>query len=248
MTAGKLQWLNWCKDGFLGLLFPNNCWLCGFLIPENAKRLCGRCEEALTTDPHESCPRCGGTVGPYMNLEEGCPTCKKEGYAFDRALRLGPYQGVLRDAILRIKDNRAEPFAEILGRLWAERLAPRLRALKPQVVVPVPLHWTRRYWERGFNQSEIFARCLAKSLQIPCYPHCVRRLRRTPQQSQQASRAARRENVHGAFRARTRYQLAGKTILLVDDVLTTGATVNEVTKALKALRPATIIVAVLAHA
>jgi ComF family protein len=126
-------------------------------------------------------------------------------------------------------------------------LAPRLRDIYPQAVVPVPLHWTRRYWERGFNQSEILARCLGKSLQIPCYPYCIRRLRRTPRQTYQATAAARRDNVRGAFQARSQYNLAGKAVLLVDDVLTTGATANEAARALQVLKPSRIVVAVLAH-
>ena len=160
---------------------------------------------------------------------------------------MGPYQELLRDVILRLKNSRHETLAEIIGNLWAYHLAPRLRDLSPQVVVPVPLHWTRRYWERGFNQSEILARCLAKSLQIPCYPHCLRRLRRTPRQTQQETPAARYENVRGAFKARSRYSLTGKSVLLVDDVLTTGATANEAARALRVLKPARIMVVVLAH-
>jgi ComF family protein len=153
----------------------------------------------------------------------------------------------LREVILRLKNSREENLAEIIGGVWARHMTLRLRELAPQAVVPVPLHWTRRYWERGFNQSEILARCLAKNLQIPCYPYCIRRLRRTPRQTYQTNAAARRANVRGAFQARSHYDLAGKTVLLVDDVLTTGATANEVARAMATLKPARIVVAVLAH-
>jgi ComF family protein len=162
-------------------------------------------------------------------------------------MRLGPYEGLLREVILRLKGRRGENLAEVIGRVWARHMTPRLRDLSPQAVVPVPLHWTRRYWERGFNQSEILARCLARSLQIPCLPHCIRRLRRTPRQTYQTSAAARRENVRGAFAPRSHHDVAGKTVLLVDDVLTTGATANEAARALASLKPARIVVVVLAR-
>lgn len=245
--ANTLRWLSLLKDGLLQLLYPKTCWVCGRFLQEMAGPLCPECEHTITTDPHATCPRCSSSVGPFVNLDEGCSHCRGEKFAYDRALRLGPYEGLLREVILRLKNSREESLAEVIGGVWANHLAPRLRELSPQAVVPVPLHWTRRYWERGFNQSEILARCLAKTLQIPCYPHCVRRVRRTPRQTQKESPAARRDNVRGAFQARARHDLAGKTVLLVDDVLTTGATANEVARTMRVLKPARIIVVVLAH-
>jgi len=159
---------------------------------------------------------------------------------------MGPYEGLLRSVILRLKNSREENLAEVIGTVWSRTMLPRLQRLSPQAIVPVPLHWTRRYWERGFNQSEILAKCLAKSLHIPCYPRCVRRLRRTPRQTYQTG-ADRRGNVRGAFQIRPGYPLAGKHLLLVDDVLTTGATAHEVALALRQFKPAAITVVVLAH-
>jgi ComF family protein len=241
------RWLSGLKEGLINLLYPNTCWVCGRLNPESPARLCPSCEQLLTTDPHPTCPRCSISLGPHVAQADGCVHCREKTFAYDRALRLGAYEGLLREVIIRLKNSREETLAEIIGGVWARHLTPRLLELSPQAVVPVPLHWTRRYWERGFNQSEIMARCLGQSLQIPCYPYCIRRLRRTPRQTYQASAAARRDNVRGAFQARSRYNLAGKTVLLVDDVLTTGATANEAARALRALKPSRIVVVVLAH-
>jgi ComF family protein len=247
MSLPIFRWLATFKSGLTGLLYPNTCWVCGRFIPESQARLCQTCEEGLTKDPHSTCPRCSSSVGPFAPTEQGCGHCRNMHFAFDGAVRLGPYEGLLREAVIRLKSSRDENLAEIIGNVWAERLRPRLQDLAPQAVVPVPLHWTRRYWERGFNQSEILARCLAKSLHVRCYPYCLRRLRRTPRQTQQESPTARRDNVRGAFRSRSRYDLAGKTVLLVDDVMTTGATADEAARALRVLKPARIVVAVLAH-
>lgn len=240
------RWLSILKTGLLELLYPNTCWVCGRFLADGQASVCVACEHLLTTDSAPTCRRCSSSIGPFVN-DEDCARCRGQHFAFDAAIRLGPYEGLLREVILRLKNSREENLAEVIGTMWARHVAPRLSDLHAQVVVPVPLHWTRRYWERGFNQSEILARCLARHLQIPCYPHCVRRLRRTPRQTHQLTATARRDNVHGAFRARPQYNLTGQTVLLVDDVLTTGATANEAARALRILKPGRIVVVVLAH-
>lgn len=171
--------------------------------------------------------------------------CANEKLHFDAAFRLGPYDGLLRDAILRMKYGKDEVLAEVLGEMWARSLATRLNPC-PDVIVPVPLHWTRS-WKRGFNQSEVLARSLARRLKLPCHGRILRRCRRTPQQAGIQSPTARRDNVRNAFALRPTSNLSGKIVLLVDDVLTTGATANEAARTLRHLQPAQIIVAVLAH-
>jgi ComF family protein len=150
------------------------------------------------------------------------------------------------DAVLKLKHHDGEGLAELLGKLWVGRDEQRFRSFGVDVVVPVPLHWFRR-WRRGHNQSAAIARGLASCLQIPCFPSWLRRLRNTPAQTTQ-SPAGRRENVRGAFRARRRARLKGKSVLLVDDVMTTGATANEAARALRAAGATRVTVAVLARA
>ena len=239
------QTVRFLGDGLLQLLYPNVCWICQARQTELRDGVCPPCEQQLTADPHPSCPRCSSTVGPFVNLEDGCSNCRREHYAFDRAIRLGPYDGALRNTILRMKVPGAIDLAEVVGSLWARHATPRLQDQKPSLVIPVPLHWTRR-WRRGFNQSEILARALARALGIPCRPSWLRRSRRTAPQTRQ-SPAQRRANVHNAIQARAGLDLSGQTVLLVDDVLTSGATVHEAARALRHAKPAHILVAVLAH-
>jgi ComF family protein len=144
-----------------------------------------------------------------------------------------------------MKHGPDELLAEFVAALWAEEVRPRLRALAAEVVIPVPLHWRRRL-ARGYNQSEVLARALAGALGLPCRPVWLRRVRPTPQQTRQTP-AGRRTNVRGAFRCRPWARLRGRTVLLVDDVLTTGSTCDEAARALRAAGAVRVVVAVLAH-
>ena len=114
------------------------------------------------------------------------------------------------------------------------------------MLVPVPLHWRRR-WLRGYNQSEALAHGLAARLRLPCGSCGLRRIRATPMQTSQTL-AGRRDNVRGAFAAAPNVRTAGKTVLLVDDVMTTGATASEAARALKAAGARRVVVAVLTRA
>jgi ComF family protein len=159
---------------------------------------------------------------------------------------MGPYvdKGLLRKLILKMKYPSGEGLAEALGELWACHLDKRLRELKADVIVPVPLHWWRR-WTRGYNQSAVLAQALAHQLRIPCRTRWLRRARNTPRQVKQSA-PDRRKNMRNAFSASARTELRGKTVLLVDDVLTTGSTANDAARALCAAGAIRVVVAVLA--
>jgi ComF family protein len=231
--------------GLLHLLYPGACAACGRPLPAEQAHFCAACHATLTADPHPVCPRCAGTVGPFVPLADGCTRCRDVSLHFESALRLGPYDGRLRELVLRMKHGSGEGLAELLGLLWAEQAGTRLRALGATAVVPVPLHWRRR-WARGYNQSEALARALAGHLGVPCRPRWLRRVRHTPMQTRQAP-SQRPRNVRDAFRARPG-ACAGQVVLLVDDVLTTGSTASEAARALHAAGAARVVVAVLARA
>jgi ComF family protein len=231
--------------GLLHLLYPGACHVCDVPLPPGAGPFCDPCRKALTVDPWPQCPRCAGNVGPFAAVTLNCPHCRSDSFPFDRVIRLGPYDGRLREVILRMKHSTGEALAELVGELWASCAEARLREMGAQLVVPIPLHWRRR-WRRGYNQSAALARALAAQLGLPCRPSCLRRVRHTPQQASQ-SVAARRENVRGAFQARGRLA-DGPTVLLVDDVLTTGSTAAEAARALRDAGAKRVVVAVLARA
>jgi ComF family protein len=199
----------------------------------------------LTNDPASTCPRCAASVGPHAVVEDGCTQCRGEHFHFEKVIRLGPYDGLLRELILRLKHSTGETLAELLGELWAEATESRTRDLAADLVIPVPLHWWRRF-RRGYNQSEALAYSLARRLRLPCWPGWLHRIRHTAKQTLQAPNE-RKENIRGAFRARFRAGLRGKVVLLVDDVLTSGTTCSEAARALCAAGAARVIIAVLAR-
>jgi len=245
------SWLTRCAEtgrelgrGLLHLLYPALCHFCGRSIPDDGP-FCDACRSAFVADPSPACPRCAATVGPYAVIDGRCTHCRDETLPFAAAVRLGPYDGPLREAVLRIKHHSGEGLAELLGELWADHAGPSLRALGAEALVPVPLHWRRR-WRRGYNQSEALAHGLAARLRLPVRPAWLRRIRATPIQPKQTL-AGRRDNVRGAFAA-AKLPVSVPTILLVDDVMTTGATASEAARALRAAGAGRVVVAVLSRA
>jgi ComF family protein len=232
--------------GLTDLLLPAACVGCDAPLPPDANGFCLRCRAALTADVGSACPLCAAAVGPFTALDGGCPNCRDAGLRFDAVDRLGTYDGLLRELILRIKYAAGESTAEQLGRFWSAEAGTRLAGLGVDLVAPVPLHWWRRV-KRGYNQCDVLAEHLARRLRLPCRPRCLRRTRYTPFQSNRTT-AERRANVAGVFRASTAGALRGRSVLLVDDVLTTGSTASEAARALKAAGAKRVVVAVLARA
>src|SRR5260370_15238351 len=227
--------------GLLHLIYPGRCHLCGQALAPGSGSLCSKCRDGLLGDSSPTCPRCAGGIGPFANTTGGCPHCRNETFAFESAIRLGPYHDPWREAVLRLKHHTGEGLAELIGELWGEHSRARFDAVKADCVVPVPLHWWRR-WRRGYNQSAALALGLASALGLPCHVSWLRRVRHTPAQHVLPP-SARRANLRGAFRASRRALLRGATVLLVDDVMTTGSTVHEASAVLRRSGAARVIVA-----
>jgi len=250
MTVSGLERLtNLSRDFLIGaghLIYPGCCLLCGQPLAAAQDHFCSLCRQELFTDSHETCPRCAGTIGPFASIEGRCHACRDESFAFERVLRLGRYDGLLGEVILRLKNQTGEGLAELLGECWAKEAAARFASLHFEAMVPVPLHWRRR-WQRGYNQSVALCRGLAAALRVPYHPSWLRRVRHTPRQASQTP-AGRKANVRGAFRSRPGVPIKGRAVLLVDDVMTTGATASEAARALRAGGAERVVVAVLARA
>ena len=167
-------------------------------------------------------------ISPFPLDEDGrCALCRLGASGFDDAYSFGFYQDELRQLVQLFKYSKIQTLAAPLGRLLALALP---RGLRFDVIVPMPMHWRKR-WQRGFNQAELLAREIARRTNLP-----VRNaVKRVHQKSVQAglTNAKRRANVAGAFRPRRGKTLEGKRVLLIDDVMTTGATASACAKALK---------------
>lgn len=228
------------SQGAIELLYPARCPICGQSAFGADSHFCADCDRGLG-DRVLRCPQCATTVGPYSLTEDACAGCRHAPPPFARALCLGSYRGSLKAAVLRMKNASGEGIAEILGRRWAVTHSPGEPAV--DAIVPVPLHWWKQ-WRRGYNQSAAIALGIAGSCGVPIRPRWLRCTRRTaPQKTLQVT--ARRLNVLGAFRASP--SVSGRHVLLVDDVMTTGATAEEASRALRRAGAARVTVAVLAR-
>ncbi|MBA7641766.1 hypothetical protein ES703_49451 [subsurface metagenome] len=232
-------------QGLNQLLWPAVCINCKQSICETDKSLCKNCwGELLACTGADYCLRCGRDVSKYALLEGACPDCQGKEIHFDQIARSGVYAESLKEMILAFKKGRTE-LDSTLGFLANAALDGSVFYKDIEFFVPVPLHWFRRL-TRGYNQALV----LAKQLKHPTAENNTDlvRIRHTKSQPMMASPAARARNVAGAFAVRRRHQFKGKKICLVDDIKTTGATLNECAKTLKEAGASKVFALVLAVA
>lgn len=207
--------------------------------------LCDDCTAELLPPPSQRCPRCALPVGPYARTDDGCPHCQTQSFRFRRVIRVGLYDEAMRGACIQAKSPSQSPLAAALTNLVWLQQRDEFDDEPIDVVVPVPRHWMRRV-TRSHHAAETIARVLARRLGKPLGQRLLSKIRRTPDQSDLTA-ANRRLNLRRAFTVRSRPRsLVGKTVLLVDDILTTGTTANECSRALLKAGAAKVIVAVIA--
>lgn len=230
----------------LDFIYPPACFLCGCeILSQTVERFCPTCLRDIAPFILDGCKRCGAPVGPYLNTTLGCIHCKTTPFHFDGLLRLGLYKDLLKRACLMIKKPGQEPLANTLAELLWSRENYRLEEANVDHVLCVPKHWTSRLFA-GHNASETLARALANRLKVPFEGRRVIKVQRTPRQSSLPP-SRRVMNLRDAFRLRRPDRVKGRNILLVDDVLTTGTTVNRIGRLLRKAGAKSIIVAVLAR-
>lgn len=192
-----------------------------------------------------ACPRCGRFGAPGAS-SAGCGYCRNLPQRYEQVVALGRYRKELREAVLRLKRPRQEPLSSALADLLSQQRAEALAAFEPDFVAPIPMHWRRRLI-RGANSAERIAQRVARAGRWLCLPGALVRRRFTrPQASLQPRQRLR--NMRGAFVLSRGLRLAGARVLLVDDVLTTGATANEAARVLLRGGAKAVMVAVLARA
>jgi ComF family protein len=244
-----LNTVDWLRARLLDLVYPPVCAWCVDACPVG-DRLCSRCRDQFT-DRAPNCPRCAATlvVVNVPGLESHvprCPHCARRRPRFQAAVRLAPYDGLLRQMVIHLKQTKDPTLGMALANLLADRRGEQLASLKPDVVVPIPMHWTRRF-RRGVNSPSVLAQTLSQRLHLPCAAHLLKTWRPARLQTG-LTRAKRMANVRGAFLAPPNPDLVGARVLLVDDVMTTGATAGEATRMLRQAGAAEVFVAVLARA
>jgi ComF family protein len=218
-------------DSFLSLLYPPRCLVCRAL---GESGLCAACLAQIAPIAPPLCRTCGQTI-PANAEEGGCLHCHLRRPAFTRARALGAYDGVLRAAIHQFKYRDRPQLAAPLGlslAAFARESAPDLNDLRFDALLPVPMHPVRRRL-RGYNQSERLACVVGGELGLPLLTNALVRTRAARPQVG-LDRDARLTNLRGAFAVPRPEAVQGQTLLLIDDVATTGSSLHECALALKA--------------
>jgi competence protein ComFC len=220
------------------VVFPGGCRICEQLLTEATRiPICNDCLGSFRLISGTVCDKCGRPVeaavipGVEMFM---CPRCANEdwgGYAFDRVRSWAVYEGALVRAILLLKFDDIDPLGKLFARLLAEVVADGGPSFQADVVVPVPLH-RQRERERGYNQAALIAKPLAKRLGLPYKSVLLTRIRPRPDKHL-LSYEERWESVRGAFATRPGSQVDNLRVLLVDDVMTSGATLDSCAKTLR---------------
>lgn len=240
-------------ESLFATLFPSDCRLCGAALTEVSRLpVCSACVGSVRRIEAKTCAVCGELVpsadaGRAGEVEVRCGVCQRARLPFAKAVAYGSYDGALRGLIHLLKYDRVRPADDLLGCMLAEAMAELKFASgeKAPLVVPVPL-WTGRERQRGFNQAEGIARAALKYWNrrgtvtgetpalpvLELNPSALRRTRETQSQTG-LTRHQRRANLRGAFVAARPEQIAGRGVILVDDVYTTGTTVSECARVLR---------------
>ncbi|MDF7824140.1 ComF family protein [Pontiellaceae bacterium B12227] len=213
------------------MCYPRNCVGCGVSSPGAFRYICWDCWSDASRIEAPFCRLCGDPVAGSVDHEFVCYACSAEKPFFEGARSAARYDGVVGEALRQLKYEKALWLVPDLAELLLSCLQAEYSDLKFDCVLPVPLHHVRRR-ERGYNQSALLSRALARRIGCESGRRLLRRIRPTSTQTNLTA-PQRLSNVNNAFESRRHERLAERNVLLVDDVMTTGATVNACAKALK---------------
>ncbi len=233
--------------GLIDLIFPprKQCPFCS--VPQEHSEICGQCLENFYLFRQEPvCFLCGRYFQQGIDSENTllmdeailCCDCASEKRFFSFSRAVGPYEDVLKSAVHRFKYSGKKGLAVHFSQIMFQVIAYNPQYLKAQCIVPVPLSH-KRYWHRGYNQSELLAYYLAEKMKIEMLP-VVRKVKETLPQAG-LNRDKRLKNLEDSFSLADNSPIKGKTILLVDDVVTTCTTLNRVSEVLIEGGAATVI-------
>ena len=215
----------------LDLVFPRHCIGCGRSVDRSRGHICWECFRRIELRESGLCQVCGLKIEGRITHEFTCSVCRDHPPAFDAARSAARFGGVLREVLHQFKYGQATCLCEDLADLLQGCVLAHYALEAVDLVVPVPLHGQKQR-DRGYNQAALLASALASRLACPYAGDLLTRTRDTPTQTR-LHVAQRRQNVRHAFAVRGPEWVRGRTVVLVDDVMTTGATLSEVAATLK---------------
>ena len=191
---------------------------------------CLNCWRKISLTGPYSCTQCGATGYQKSPLQNGCALCHNLDLRFEKAVAIGNYRGLLQELVVRMKNQHDEQLAVQLGNVLAYKIRECDFLDDLNLTIPVPTHWWRRV-RRGFSAAEILSERIAAVCDLPHSNQVLRSVRKTGKQGT-LSTAGRFKNVRGAFEVRPKTSVNGLSILLIDDVMTSGATASELARVL----------------
>ena len=223
MKTGKRTW----KELLISVFFPRRCPICDEVILYGEK-ICALCAKKLPYIKEPACKKCGKQL--ENEQQEYCGDCGRKVHYFAQGKAVFSYRAGMKLSMYRFKYSNKREYADFFAEEAVKQYGTWMERRGIEVIVPVPMYAAKRR-SRGYNQAEVFAKALGREIAVPVEKNLVKRVKNTiPQKS--LNDRQRKDNLKGAFQVRTNIVKYSK-ILLVDDIYTTGATVDAITAVLK---------------
>lgn len=248
MAGSRLAWLRDAGARAVDLLFPPICVACNAEVDEVDDRicLCGSCRERMPTVDWLICKRCGARVPELTNDIADCHYCREHRLQFEETFYWGLYEGLLQDLVKSMKAETTQAVANALGSLLVREFGELLGEFQADALVPIPVHRARRY-SASPGSAQALAAVVGRELGIPVRADLLDWSREVSAQVG-LSQQGRFQNMYRSMRVSPQFSIDDARLLIVDDVLTTGATCSEAARVLKRAGAAEVKVLVVARA
>jgi ComF family protein len=216
------------REQIVNFIYPKRCPICDGIIVQKEAKICENCREKLTYVKEPRCKKCGKEI---LNCEtEYCYDCLRKKHLFDEGAALFEHNKIIKESIYRFKYNNKREYADFYAEEISRHFKNKIIRWDADVLIPVPLHNAKKI-KRGFNQAEVLAEKLVKFLKIEVDSDFLIRVRKTNAQKE-LSKKDRAKNVENAFKTTDKI-VQYRKVILIDDIYTTGATIDSCARVLK---------------